>query len=82
MLDRLSRYGAGLSPEQKNDYTWWKEAWDEAMVQEIDSEWPAAFACWMQTVTDSPTSNAFSHFMYSETMRVLDTAMGLAVPGA
>ena len=33
VLDRLPRLGQGLSPEQRNDFTWFKEAWDAYMLQ-------------------------------------------------
>ena len=35
ILDRLSRMRGyvGLSDEQRNDFAWWKDAWDEAMVK-------------------------------------------------
>ena len=29
VLDRLHRNCGGLSPAQKNDFAWWKDAWDE-----------------------------------------------------
>ena len=34
VLDRLARLGQGLSPEQRNDFSWFKEAWDACMLQE------------------------------------------------
>ena len=66
----------------KNDFTWWKDAWDEAMVAEHGANWANTFAGWMQTVLDSTSSNAFSKFMYDESVRVLKDNKALAVPGA
>ena len=34
VLDRLSRLGTGLSPEQRNDWPWFKAEWDRAMLTE------------------------------------------------
>ena len=36
VLDRLARIGAGLSPGQENDWTWFKETWDTEMVKSMD----------------------------------------------
>ena len=33
VLDRVVRLGQGLSPEQRNDFSWFKEAWDARMLQ-------------------------------------------------
>ena len=81
VLDRLSRHKAGLSPAQKNDFAWWKEAWDEAMVTEHRANWAETFAGWVQKVMEAKATNAFSHFMYDETCRVFHEKAALAVPG-
>ena len=81
VLDRLSRHKVGLSPAQKNDFAWWKEAWDEAMVTEHRGNWAKIFAGWVQNVMDSKATNAFSKFMYDETCRVFHDSAALAVPG-
>ena len=81
VLDRLSRYQAGLSDAQKNDFTWWKEAWDDAMVIAHGANWAATFAGWMQNLLDATGSNTFSKFMHGETVRVLHGSKALAVPG-
>ena len=44
VLDRLSRQKAGLSAGQKNDWAWFKEEWDKAMVSEHKSNWARVFA--------------------------------------
>ena len=81
VLDRLSRHKAGLSPAQKNDFPWWKEAWGEAMVTEHRGEWATRFASWVQNILDSKDSNAFSKFMCDETCRVFHDSKALAIPG-
>ena len=47
VLDRLSRLRQGLSDAQKNDFPWWKEAWDAAMVAEHGAVWAATFGSWV-----------------------------------
>ena len=81
VLDRLSRHQAGLSDAQKNDFAWWKEAWDEAMVTEHGANWADTFAGWVQAILDGAGLNAFSKFMCDETVRVLQDNKALAVPG-
>ena len=82
VLDRLSRLNSGLSPGQRNDWQWFKDAWDKAMVIEYGDEWPETFAKWMQEVLIDSRSNAFSIFVYEETCRVFDGAAALQLPGA
>ena len=81
VLDRLARLNAGLSAGQRNDWQWFKEAWDKAMVNEYKDEWPEKFASWMQELLMDPRSNAFSIFVHAETCRVFDGAAALQVPG-
>ena len=84
VLDRLSRLGTGLSPEQRNDWAWFKAAWDRAMLQEHQAEWARVFATWVQRVLDdlaNGSAHAFSAFVHSETRRCLDDQPGLQVPG-
>ena len=38
VLDRLARIGAGLSAGQKNDWPWFKDAWDTEMVAQHGSK--------------------------------------------
>ena len=74
VLDKLSRVGAGLSPEQMNDFAWFKESWDKANEERYGADWPAKFAEFMQGVhnsNDSGVRNAFSVFMHAETQRCL-----------
>ena len=81
VLDRLARLGAGLSDGQKNDWTWFKSSWDEAMLAEHTYNWPMIFAGFMQGVLDDERTNAFSDFVYNETLRVFSSHAALSVPG-
>ena len=85
VLDRLTCFGVGLSPSQRNDWPWFKAAWDAKMVSEHDQEWGRTFAGWMQQVLDEMTqeggSNAFSCFVHRETLRCLSDQVALRLPG-
>ena len=81
VLDRLARLQAGLSPGQRNDWQWFKEAWDKAMVTQHGADWPEMFATWMQEVLTDKRSNALSTFVYNETCRVFQGTAALQVPG-
>ena len=80
VLDRMGRIGAGLSPGQKNDWQWFKESWDAAMVVEHRAEWGLHFTGWMQRILDDEVTNAFSVFVYNETCRIFKGAAALHVP--
>jgi hypothetical protein len=81
VLDRLKRIRAGLSQGQKNDWEWFKNAWDKAMVDQHGSEWASLFSAWVQGVLDDERSNAFSLFVYNETRRIFGNVSALHVPG-
>ena len=84
VLDRFARLGAQLSPAQKNDWDWFKEAWDEKMATSHAEAWGGLFASWMQQVLDdihSGVSNAFSLFVHHEMRRCLSDEPMLAMPG-
>ena len=81
VLDRLARTRAGLSAGQKNDWPWFKDAWDKEMVKEHGADWASVFAKWMQNVLDDELSNACSTFVYKETCRVFKSTAALHVPG-
>ena len=51
------------------------------MATEHGADWAATFAGWVQNIFDSTDANAFSKFMYDETVRVLHASKALAVPG-
>jgi hypothetical protein len=82
VLDRLARLNAGLSAGQKNDWQWFKEAWDSAMVSEHKANWANIFGGWAQGVLNDERSNAFSLFVHSETLRVFPGMAALQVPGS
>ena len=84
VLDRMSLLGTGLSPEQRNDWSFFKNEWDHKMLLEHGAAWVRVFASWLQKVLDeldSGTAHAFSAFVHSETRRCLDDQPGLRVPG-
>ena len=83
VLDRLARTGGGLSAAQKNEFGWFKEAWDEKMLQEHAEDWGQTFASWMQRIideVDSGVGNAFSAFIHAETERNFSGVPALLVP--
>ena len=81
VLDRVARVGAGLSAGQKNDWQWFKDSWDAAMVAEHKAGWGLQFVSWIQGVLDSTASNAFSVFVYNETCRVFQGTVALHLKG-
>ena len=83
VLNRLARIGAGLSAAQKNDWTWFKEAWDEKMVDVHGADWGGVFAGWMKKVlndVDLGVANAFSLLVNGETRRCFRSMEALSVP--
>ena len=79
VLDRLSRQKAGLSAGQKNDWAWFKEEWDKAMVSQYKSNWAEVFSGWIQELVESEKNNALSTFVFRETCRVLSDTVALQV---
>ena len=76
VLDKLSMLGQGLSPAQRADFAWFKEAWDAAMLDTHGPEWGQLFAMHVQNILDEITAgrtNAFSVMMHTETVRVLQS---------
>ena len=75
VLNKLSRLGQGLSQAQQTDFAWFKEAWDDAMLEEYGGEWGNLFAMQAQhilnEIADGKT-NAFSVMMHTETRRILN----------
>ena len=83
VLDRMAKLGTGLTPSQKNDWAWFREAWDEKMCDEHAQEWGGTFSQWMQQILDDLSdgvANAFSMFMYDETKRHFSKTPMLVVP--
>mgnify|MGYP005671698245 CR=1 FL=1 len=80
-LERLSSINTGLSAAQRNDWPWFKEAWDTEMLKVYGDKWPETFAGWIQKVLADHKRNAFSVFVYSETCRVFHSSAALHIPG-
>ena len=83
VLDRLARTGPGLTAEQKNDWSWFKAAWDQKMQAEHKGQWGETFATWVQHVLneiDAGHASAFSTFVYNETCRCFNTVPALTLP--
>ena len=84
VLDRLARLGTGLSPGQRNEWAWFKEAWQVKMLDEHGENWVRTFAGWMQEVLDKLArgqANAFAVFVHSETRRCFSDEVALTLPG-
>ena len=82
VLDNMAKFGIGLTPSQKNDWAWFREAWDEKICYEHTQELGGTFSQWMQLLDDLPdgVANAFSMFMYDETKRHFSKTPMLVVP--
>ena len=52
VLDRMSRLGTGLSPEQRNDWSCFKNEWDHKMLLEHGAAWVRVFTSSLQGVLD------------------------------
>ena len=84
VLGRLACLGNGLSQQQKNDWAWWKEAWDEQMMSEHVEAWPWMFASWVQKTLDDIEGgdrSAFSNFVHAEMERCFGDDPALRMPG-
>jgi hypothetical protein len=83
VLDRLSRLCQGLSAAQQNDFSWWKQTWDESMAEHHGENWPKTFAELVQRILDdfgNGVSNAFSVFVHAETRRCFHNHLAVQVP--
>ncbi len=83
VLDRMARHGTGLSAPQRNDFAWFKDAWDTAMLGDHGADWARTFAELMQRLLNDiqhGSGNAFSMFAHSETHRKFATEVALVVP--
>ena len=83
VLDRLARLGQGLSPAQRNGFSWFKGAWDARMLEEHGDIWPQTFMGWMQRLlggNEAGVGNVFSVFVHNEMLRCFDGAPALRVP--
>ena len=73
VMDRLLTHGK-LTPQQNNDWNWFKDAWDKHMSETYDQQWGHEFAEICQGLLDQlrqGISAAVSNFMYNETRRCL-----------
>ena len=83
VLEKIAMLGSGLTAAQKNDWAWFREAWDEKMCGEHAQEWGGIFSQWMQKILDDVTdgvANAFSVFMHDETKRHFSKTPMLVLP--
>ena len=83
VLDRLARLGQGLSPAQRNEFGWFKDAWDSRMLEEHEEIWPETFMGWVQRIlggNGNGKSNAVAVFVHNETRRCFDGVLALRVP--
>ena len=85
VLDRIAKLGSGLTPAQKNDWAWFREAWDAKMYGEHDLNWGGLFCGWTQKVLDDLADgmdSVSSAFVHGETLRNFKEAVMLMVPAA
>jgi len=80
LLDRIKDLGSGLSPGQKNDWEWFRGAWDREMAARHGDDWPEVFAGIVQNTIDSEESNALSKLMYAESTRISQNTLAVGVP--
>ena len=84
VLERV-RSLATLSPEQGNDWEYFKTSWDRVMAEAQGEGWADLFAEIVQHVVDElgkGDKSALSAFMHRETQRVLADIPALVLPGA
>jgi hypothetical protein len=81
VMNRIANLGAGLTPTQRNDWAWFKEAWDKKMSGQHPDNWGSTFAGWMQKVVDDLRDNAgaISQFVATETRRCFADQQALRV---
>ena len=83
VLHRLKDLKGALSPEQKFQFAWWKDAWDDWNSRAHKKEWPAKFAGMLQKVSNDMVGGdgeAFSKFVRDEQTRCLSDAVALSIP--
>jgi len=81
VLQRVATHGV-LSAQQKNDWQWFADEWDKAMITTHDATWGDVFAQAMQQLTveiESGKTDAVSVFMNRETIRVLSNVEVLRI---
>ena len=74
VLDRILRHGGAFTAQQRNDWSWFKETWDQHMAEEHNKAWGSTFAAIAQGLLEqieAGDSTAMSTFMCNETQRCL-----------
>ena len=73
VMDRVADYGAVMSGEQRNDWAWFKDAWDTNQADEHTRIWGGKFCQIVQALLEAMRErpDAVSNFMYSEIHWVL-----------
>ena len=56
VMDKMAKLGSGLTPAQKNEWAWLREAWDTRMREKHKAAWGGTFSQWMQNILDDITS--------------------------
>ena len=82
-MERI-RQSAELSPEQANDWEFFKTTWDREMADAQQEKWGELFAELMKHMLNelgSGKTSALSKIMHAETQRVLGDVPALRVPG-
>ena len=83
VMDKMAKLGSGLTLAQKNEWAWFREAWDTTMREEHKADWGGTFSQWLQKILDDVTGgvfNAFSTFMHEETVRDFSKTPMLVMP--
>ena len=84
VLERV-RAVAHLTHEQRNDWEYFKAAWDKAMAEAHGEDWAKLFAEIIQNVIEelqAGKTTALSDFMHNETKRVLGDVPTLVLLGS
>ncbi len=71
-------------PGTENDWAWWKNAWDEQMMDAWEGDWPFMFATWVQNTlqeVEGGDGSAVSNFVHRETVRCFSEEAALLMPG-
>jgi len=82
VMERIALRGCPLTSQQRNDWKWFKPAWDAKMAPEHDKAWGITFAGMMKGILEKLEEGAASavvDFMYSEIQRVLPAAEVLRI---
>ena len=83
ILERYAKLGTTLSPEQRNDFIWFKTEWDAQGRERHGDAWPDKFLSMLKGVLDElpQDPSAFSKFMLDEERNVFGGTRALFVPG-